>query len=101
MAKKSVVHRNLKRQKIVAKYSETRIKLKKIINNPLLSEDERWEAQQKLQTLPRDASPIRLRRRCSLTGRPRGVYRKFNLSRTKLREYAMQGELPGLVKASW
>lgn len=101
MAKKSVVYRNIKRQKTVAKYSEARQKLKEAINNPHLSEEVRWEAQEKLQALPRNACPVRVRRRCKLTGRPRGVYRKFHLARTKLREYAMRGELPGLVKASW
>ncbi|MBI5447700.1 MAG: 30S ribosomal protein S14 [Gammaproteobacteria bacterium] len=101
MAKKSVVYRNIKREAAVAKYSDARKKLKEVICDITATEDERWDAQKKLQALPRNASPIRIRRRCSLTGRPRGVYRKFNLSRTKLREYAVRGELPGLVKASW
>lgn len=101
MAKKSVIHRNIKRKAVVEKYKELRQALKHAISDPNVSEDERWEALKKLQALPRNASPVRVRRRCSLTGRPRGVYRKFNLSRTKLREYAMRGELPGLVKASW
>ncbi len=101
MAKKSVVHRNIKRQQLAAKYREMRLKLKEAVKNLSLSDEVRLEAQKKLQELPRDASPTRVRRRCSLTGRPRGVYRKFKLSRIKLRECASRGDLPGLVKASW
>lgn len=101
MAKKSMIEREKKRQKLVAKYSEKRLELKKIILDEKSSDDDRWEALIKLQKLPRDASPIRQQNRCRLTGRPHAVYRKFGLSRNKLRKYAMQGDIPGLVKASW
>lgn len=101
MAKTSIVQRNLKRQKTVAKYAKLRKELKAKSSNPHLGEEERQEAMERLQKLPRNASPIRLRRRCGITGRPRGVYRKFGLSRTKLREFAAAGCLPGVVKASW
>jgi small subunit ribosomal protein S14 len=85
----------------VAKYAGKREQLLAIINNPNLSEEERFAARLKLQQLPRNASPVRQRRRCALTGRPRGVFRKFGLARNKLREIAMKGEIPGVVKASW
>lgn len=101
MAKKSVVNRNLKRVKIAAKFSAKYKKLKEAIKNPHLSEDDRVNAQIQLQKLPRDASPIRIRRRCEETGRPRGVYRKFRLSRIKLREHVKRGDIPGITKASW
>jgi small subunit ribosomal protein S14 len=101
MAKTSVVEREKKRAKIHAKFAVKRKGLKDIINDRNASDDARWEAQIKIQKLPRDASPFRKRRRCSITGRPRGVYRKFGLGRTKLREAAMRGDVPGLVKASW
>lgn len=101
MAKVGMKQRELKREKTVAKYAEKRAELKALIRNPNASEDEKWEAQQKLQKLPRDANPIRLRRRCQVTGRPHGVFRKFKLSRIKLREYGMVGDVPGLKKASW
>lgn len=101
MAKISMKERELKREKTVAKYAAKRAELKAIIKNPETSEDERWEAQQKLQKLPRDASPVRLRNRCQMTGRPHGVLRKFQLSRIKLREEGMQGNVPGLTKSSW
>ncbi len=101
MAKKSMIAREAKRIATVAKFAEKRKALKAIIVNPNASEDEVWEAQQKLQKLPRDASPSRQQRRCRLTGRPHGVYRKFGLCRNKLREAAMRGDVPGLVKASW
>lgn len=101
MAKRSVEARNRKRIKCVLKYAKKRLKLKAIIKDPSTSDEKRWEAQDKLQALPRDASPVRLRRRCILTGRSRGVYRKFRLSRIKLRELAMVGQIPGLTKASW
>jgi len=101
MAKTSVVEREKKRGRIQAKYATKRKNLKAIINDRGASDDDRWEAQIKLQKLPRDASPFRKRRRCAITGRPRGVYRKFGLARTKLREAAMRGDVPGLVKASW
>jgi small subunit ribosomal protein S14 len=101
MAKKCTVERELKRQKMVQKFAQKRAKLKLIIRDVNVSDEERWEAMQALQRLPRNASPIRLRNRCELTGRPRGVYRKFKLCRNKLRLYAMNGHIPGLKKASW
>jgi len=101
MAKVSMLEREKKRAKIAAKYAAKRTELKAIISNRTLSDDERWEAQLKLQKLPRDASPVRRQRRCGLTGRPHAVYRKFGLARNKLREAAMRGDVPGLVKASW
>lgn len=101
MAKKSVIEREKKREKIVAKYAPKRQALKKIVADRSASDDERWQAQLQLQQLPRNASPVRLRRRCGQTGRPRGVYRKFGLGRNKLREAAMRGDVPGLVKSSW
>ncbi|MDG1205200.1 MAG: 30S ribosomal protein S14 [Pseudomonadales bacterium] len=101
MAKKSMINRETKRAKTVAKYAKKRAELKAAIANLNLSDDERWEAQLKFQALPRDASPSRQVRRCSLTGRPHAVYRRFGLARTKLREAAMRGDVPGLVKSSW
>ena len=101
MAKLSIIEREKKRAKTVAKFAAKRAELKKIIGDRSVSDDERWQAQLQLQKLPRNASPVRLRRRCSETGRPRGVYRKFGLGRNKLREAAMRGDVPGLVKASW
>ncbi len=101
MAKTSMVEREKKRAKIVAKYAGKRAQLKAIINDRNASDDERWDAQLRLQKLPRNASPVRRQRRCAVTGRPHGVYRKFGLGRNKLREAAMRGDVPGLVKASW
>lgn len=101
MAKTSVVNRELKRRKIVAKFAAKRAALFATINNQQTSDEDRDAARAKLQALPRDASPTRLRNRCALTGRPRGVYRKFGLGRNKLREIAMRGDIPGLTKASW
>lgn len=101
MAKLSLKNREAKRQKLVAKYAARRKELAEIIDNHKLSEDERMEARLKLQQLPRNANPTRLRNRCELTGRPRGVFRKFGLCRNKLRDVAMRGEVPGMVKASW
>jgi len=101
MAKISMKMRELKREKTVAKYAEKRAELKAIISNINTSDDDRWDAQVKLQKLPRNASPCRLRNRCQITGRPHGVYRKFKLSRNKIREYGMNGDIPGLTKASW
>ncbi|WP_405234134.1 30S ribosomal protein S14 [Lentisalinibacter salinarum] len=101
MAKKSMVERERKRQKTVERYARKRAELKAIITSPGSSDEERRAAQAKLQALPRDASPVRLRNRCSITGRPHGYYRKFGLARNKLREAAMKGEIPGLTKASW
>lgn len=101
MAKKSMINRELKRQQTVAKYAERRAALKAIIANPSSTPEERWDAQIALQKQPRDASAARLRNRCRITGRPHGVYRKFGLGRNKLREAAMRGDIPGLVKSSW
>ncbi len=101
MAKVSMKERELKRQRTVAKFAEKRAQLKAVINNPNSTEDERWDAQVALQKQPRNASKARLRNRCRVTGRPHGVLRKFGLSRIKLREAAMRGDVPGLVKASW
>lgn len=101
MAKKSMIQRELKRAKLVAKYAVKRKELKAIIHSVHSSDDERRVAQAKLNALPRDASPSRQRNRCAITGRPHGVYRKFGLGRNKLREGAMKGEIPGLTKASW
>lgn len=101
MAKISMKQREAKREKLVAKFAAKRNELKAIIANPESSDEERWSAQQALQKLPRDSSPSRLQRRCQLTGRPHGVYRKFKLSRIKLREEGMKGNVPGLKKASW
>ena len=101
MAKKSMVAREVKRQKTVARFAAKRAELKKIIRSPNSSDEERREALQKLQKLPRDASPSRLTNRCALSGRPKGYYRKFGLGRNKLREQTMSGNIPGLGKASW
>ncbi len=101
MAKKSMLARESKRSKIVAKYATKRAELKAIINSPASSPEQVDEAVTKLQKLPRDASPARQQRRCRMTGRPHGVYRKFGLCRNKIREAAMRGDIPGLVKASW
>lgn len=101
MAKKSMIEREAKRQALVAKYAAKRAELKKIIQSAETSPEQREEAVVALQKLPRDSSPSRGRNRCRVTGRPHGVFRKFGLSRNKLRESAMRGEIPGLVKASW
>lgn len=101
MAKKSMIERETRRAKLVEKYAAKRAKLKAIIVDEKSSDEERLEAVAKLAALPRDASPSRLRNRCSITGRPRGYYRKFGLGRNKLRESTMTGEIPGLRKASW
>ena len=101
MAKKSMVARENKRAKTVAKYAAKRASLKAILKDENASDDDKWEAQVKLQKLPRNASPVRQQRRCQLTGRPHAVYRKFGLCRNKLREAAMRGDVPGLVKSSW
>ena len=101
MAKKSMVAREVKRAKIVAKDAEKRAALKAIISNPASAYEDVMAASDKLQKLPRDGSAARQRRRCSITGRPHGVYRKFGLCRNKLREAAMRGDVPGLTKASW
>ena len=101
MAKISIINRNEKRIKLVKKFAEQRLTLFKVINDSKHSEDERNLARVTLQNLPRDSSPVRVRNRCSLTGRPRGVYSKFGLGRNKLREIAMSGKIPGIIKASW
>ncbi|RMF98333.1 MAG: 30S ribosomal protein S14 [Gammaproteobacteria bacterium] len=101
MAKKSMVARERKRAKIVAKYAAKRAELKRIIGSASSSDEERQAAMLALQKLPRDSSPIRLRNRCAISGRPKGYYRKFGLARNKLREETMQGHIPGLGKASW
>ncbi len=101
MAKKSMIERESKREKLVKRYAAKRAALKETIRNVQTSDEERVAAQIKLNALPRDSSPSRLRNRCAITGRPHGVYRKFGLGRNKLREAAMKGEIPGLTKASW
>ncbi len=101
MAKRSMVQREVKRSKLVARYAEKRAALKAVIANPETPFDEKMAAVDKLQRLPRDSSPVRQHNRCRLTGRPHGYFRKFGLSRIKLREAAMRGDVPGLVKASW
>ncbi|MBB5209735.1 30S ribosomal protein S14 [Chiayiivirga flava] len=101
MAKTSMINRDIKRKKIAKKFESKRAELKKIIANPKASYEEKSDAQMKLQKQPRDASPSRQRNRCEMTGRPRGVYRKFGLGRNKLREATMRGDVPGLRKASW
>jgi small subunit ribosomal protein S14 len=101
MAKLALVLRQKKRVKAVAKYKARRTQLLEIIYDVRASEEAKEEARLKLQKLPRDSSPVRLRNRCALTGRPRGVYRKFGLGRNKLRDLALKGEVPGIIKASW
>ncbi|MDE0753028.1 MAG: 30S ribosomal protein S14 [Woeseiaceae bacterium] len=101
MAKKSMIMRELKRTKLVKRHAAKRVELKKIIRNLNTSDNDRAVAVAKLSSLPRDSSPSRQRNRCAITGRPHGVYRKFGLARNKLREAAMNGEIPGLTKASW
>ncbi len=101
MAKVSMIARENKRIKMVQKFVKKREELKKVISDMNLSDEERYEARLKLQKLPRDSSPVRLQRRCQITGRPHAVYRRFGLSRNKLRELAMNGDVPGLVKSSW
>jgi small subunit ribosomal protein S14 len=101
MAKKSMVERQARRLKTVQKFAAKRAEYRRIIRSPSSSDEERMTAQQKLQALPRDASPVRLRNRCAISGRPQGFYRKFGLGRNKLRESTMRGEIPGLSKASW
>jgi small subunit ribosomal protein S14 len=101
MAKTAVVNRDQKRRLIVKKYAKKRAELLAIIANSKFSDEDRRAARRRLEELPRDSSPTRLRNRCKLTGRPRGVFRKFGLGRNKLRDIAMRGEIPGVVKASW
>jgi len=101
MAKLALINREAKRAKLVAKFAAKRTELNAIIDNVKLSDEERMAARLKLQALPRDSAPTRQRNRCALTGRPRGVFRKFGLARNKLRDIAMRGEVPGMTKASW
>ena len=101
MAKTSMINRDIKRKKMAEKFAAKRAELKAIVASPKSSYEEKMEAQTKLQKLPRDASPVRQRNRCELTGRTRSVYRKFGLGRNKLREATMRGDVPGLRKASW
>ena len=101
MSKLALINRQQKREKLVAKYAKKRETLQSVIDNPKVSDEDRFAARLKLQALPRNSNKTRLRNRCALTGRPRGYYRKFGLGRNKLREYAMRGEIPGIVKASW
>jgi small subunit ribosomal protein S14 len=101
MAKRALINREQKRRETVKKFAARRAELIAIIGNQRASDEERDAARVRLQKLPRDASPVRLRNRCRLTGRPRGVFRKFGLARNKLRDIAMRGEIPGITKASW
>ena len=101
MAKLALINREEKRRSVVAKFATKREKLLAVINDQSVSEEERFEARLKFQALPRNSSPVRLRNRCQLTGRPRGVFRKFGLGRSKLRDFVMRGEVPGMTKASW
>src|SRR6187399_1123397 len=101
MAKLSLINRDQKRRALVKKYAKKRAGLVAIIDDSKASDEVRYEARLKLQQLPRNANPTRLRSRCAITGRPRGFFRKFGLGRSKLREFAMRGEIPGIVKASW
>ncbi|HMN82927.1 MAG TPA: 30S ribosomal protein S14 [Burkholderiaceae bacterium] len=101
MAKLALINRELKREALVKKFARKRAELNAIINDQSKSEEERYQARLKLQQLPRNANPTRLRNRCEMTGRPRGTYRKFGLGRNKLRDIAMRGEVPGIIKASW
>ena len=101
MAKKSLIERQAKRVKMVKRYASKRADYRRIIRDPKATEDDKRSAQERLQALPRDASPVRLRNRCAISGRPHGYYRKFGLARNKLREATMRGDIPGLSKASW
>jgi small subunit ribosomal protein S14 len=101
MAKRALINREQKRRETVKKFAAKRAELIEIIGNQRVSDEERDAARARLQKLPRDSSPVRLRNRCRLTGRPRGVFRKFGLARNKLRDIAMRGEIPGITKASW
>lgn len=101
MAKLSLINRDMKRAKTVKKFAAKRAAIKAIIDDQSKSDEERFQARLALQALPRDASPSRMRTRCEITGRPRGVYRKFGLGRNKLRQAALNGEIPGVIKASW
>jgi small subunit ribosomal protein S14 len=101
MAKKSATEKNNRRQRLVKKYANRRAKLKAIVNDRSLAPEERFAAQLKLAELPRNSAAVRVRNRCEVSGRPRGFYRKFKMSRIALRELGSQGQIPGLVKSSW
>jgi small subunit ribosomal protein S14 len=101
VAKLALINREMKRQAMVKRFAAKRAELNAIIDDQSMSEEDRYQARLKLQALPRDSSPVRLRMRCEITGRPRGNFRKFRLSRNKLREAAMSGQVPGITKASW
>jgi|TARA_B100000085_G_scaffold219770_1_gene204507 small subunit ribosomal protein S14 len=101
MAKKSVIYRNKKRERLVARFASKRAELKKVLSDPNTSEEDFYSAQAKLDKLPKNSSAVRLVKRCSLTGRPRATIRKFGLSRITFRELALQGKMPGIIKSSW
>ena len=101
MAKLALINRDAKRRAMVKKYAKKREALQAIVDNQKVSDEDRFAARQKIQQLPRNANPTRVRNRCAMTGRPRGFFRKFGLGRNKVREFAMRGEIPGVVKASW
>ena len=101
MAKLSLIQRELKRERLVAKYAKKHGELSAVANDAQKSDEERYAARLELQKLPRNANPTRLRNRCALTGRPRGTFRKFGLGRNKIRELAFKGDIPGIIKASW
>jgi small subunit ribosomal protein S14 len=101
MAKLALINRDAKRRALVKKYAKKREALQAIVDNQKVSDEDRFAARQKIQQLPRNANPTRVRNRCAMTGRPRGFFRKFGLGRNKVREFAMRGEIPGVVKASW
>jgi small subunit ribosomal protein S14 len=101
MPKTSAIQRNLKRVRLVAKYAKPRAELKAILKNPATTDDEFFAAQKKLQKIPKNALPVRIRNRCSMSGRPRGFHRKFGVSRIQFRELALAGKIPGVIKSSW
>ena len=101
MAKKALINREAKREALAKKFAAKREAIFAVINDESASDEERFEARLKFQSIPRNAMPVRHRRRCALTGRPRGTFRKFGLGRTKIREIAMRGEIPGVIKSSW
>ena len=101
MAKLALINRNEKRRKMIEKYAAKRADLVAVVNDVSRTDEERFEARLKIQALPKNSSPVRLRNRCQLTGRPRGVFRKFGLGRSKLRDFVMRGAVPGVTKASW
>lgn len=101
MAKKALINRDAKRLALSKKYAAKRAAIFAVINDSNVSDEEKFQARLKLQSIPRNAAPVRQRRRCAITGRPRGTFRKFGLGRIKIREIAMRGEIPGVIKASW